>query len=363
MKVEAAFALRQKTPIQLATLTLEKPGEREVLIEMKAAGLCHSDMMLFDGTRMEWQDYPLVLGHEGAGIVREVGPGVTTVKPGDHVIPVPIPECGECTACLSGKTNLCDRYYQPPPRPVFSLDGKSFRSFCELGTFAQYITVREMQVAKIRDDVPLDIVCCLGCAGATGLGAAIFTAEVASGSSVVVFGLGGIGLNVVNGAKLNGASMIIGVDTNPTKRQAAFAAGATHYVNPKDHGDNLIGVLKEMTGGGADYAFECVGSAKVLSDTVECTRLGWGTAVTIGILPTGEQLQLRPRAIQEGRKLMGSYLGNIKSRSQLPILADWYAEGKLALDDLISHRIALSEIASGFDLLRDGKARRVVIEF
>ena len=361
MQVKAAFARAQNEPIALDTFTLDGPRDHEVLIEIKAAGLCHSDMSFFDGSR-DWADYPIVLGHEGAGIVRERGPGVSSVHPGDHVIPVGIPECGTCPACRSGKTNLCDQYFKPTTRRPFSLQGRPTRAFCELGTFSQMIVAREMQVTKIRNDAPLDVVCRLGCAGATGIGAAMFTARMEAGTSAVVFGLGGIGLNVVEGARLSGAKTIIGVDINPLKEAAARAAGVTHFINPGDIGKDIVGHIKELTGGGADYSFECVGNAKILRDAVECTRIGWGTTVMLGVLPGAQEIALRPRSIQEGRRLIGSYLGNIKTRTESPQLVDWYVEGKISLDNLISHRMSLSEIGDGFALLKSGEARRVVID-
>ncbi len=286
-----------------------------------------------------------------------------SVKPGDHVIPVGIPECGVCVACLSGKTNLCDEYYPADIGRPFQMGQRSFKGFCDLGTFADQIVVREMQVTRIRADAPLDVVCCLGCAGATGLGAALFTAKVDQGSSVVVFGLGGIGLNVVEGARLAGAKMIVGVDTNPAKEARARAAGATHFVNPKLLAGDMVGHLSELTGGGADYSFECVGSPALLRQAVECTRRGWGTTVMIGVPAGGDDIAVRPRAILEGRKLMGSYLGNIKTRSQLPELVDWFMDGKIALDSLISHRITLDNINQGFQMLADGTALRTVVSF
>ncbi|SMH54744.1 alcohol dehydrogenase catalytic domain-containing protein [Mesorhizobium australicum] len=361
MKVQAAFAAAQHRPIEIAEFDLDGPRDGEVLVEIKAAGLCHSDMSFFDGSR-NWHDYPIVLGHEGAGIVREVGPGVASLARGDHVILAGIPECGECPACRSSKTNLCDAYFKPTQRRPFSLHGRPARAFCELGTFANFVTVREWQAAKIRSDVPLDVICCLACAGATGIGSAIFTARMERGASAVVFGLGGIGLNVVEGARLAGASAIIGVDTNPEKEIAGRAIGLTHFLNPRTVPD-VVETIRGITGGGADYAFECVGSSAILSQAVESTRIGWGTTVTIGILPGDERVDLRPRALQEGRRLMGSYLGNVKTRSELPLLVDWYAEGKLHLDALISHRIRLDRIADGFGMLSDGRARRVVIGF
>lgn len=361
MKVRAAFASGQRRQIEVDEFDLEGPSAGEVLVELKAAGLCHSDMSFFDGSR-NWHDYPIVLGHEGAGIVREVGAGVASLAPGDHVILAGIPECGECPACRSARTNLCDAYFKPTQRRPFSLRGRPVRAFCELGTFSDFVTVREWQAAKIRRDVPLDVICCLACAGATGIGSAIFTARMEEGASAVVFGLGGIGLNVVEGARLAGASTIIGVDTNPEKEIAGRAIGLTHFLNPRITPD-VVGAIREITGGGADYAFECVGSSTILSQAVESTRIGWGTTVTIGILPGDERVDLRPRALQEGRRLMGSYLGNVKTRSELPLLVDWYAEGKLHLDALISHRIGLDEVAAGFGMLADGRARRVVIGF
>lgn len=361
MRVQAAFASGQNRPIEVAEFDLDGPRGGEVLVEIKAAGLCHSDLSFFDGSR-NWSDYPIVLGHEGAGVVREIGAGVTSLAPGDHVILAGIPECGSCPACRSRKTNLCEQYFRQVDRRPFSRDGRSVRAFCELGTFSPFLTVREWQAARIRPDVPLDVICCLSCAGATGVGSAIFTAKTERGSSVVVFGLGGIGLNVVEGARIAGATTIIGVDTNPAKEEAARRLGVTHFIDPRATAD-VVGAVRDITGGGADYAFECVGASAILSQAVESTRIGWGTTVTIGILPGDQRVDLRPRALQEGRRLMGSYLGNIKTRSELPLLADWYAEGKLHFDDLISHRIGLAEIRAGFHLLAIGEARRVVITF
>jgi len=362
LTVRAAYARAQNAPIAVDSFSLDGPREREVLIEIRAAGLCHSDMSFLDGSR-DWSDYPIVLGHEGAGVVLECGPGVSSLRPGDHVIPVAIPECGTCPACRSRKTNLCDRYFEPTTRRPFALAGRPTRAFCELGTFSQMIVAREIQVTPIRGDAPLAVVCCLGCAGATGIGAAVFTARMESGTSAVIFGLGGIGLNVVEGARMSGASTIVGVDTNPDKEAAARAAGVTHFIDPgaiaKDK--DLVGLIRELTGGGADYSFECVGNAAVLRQAVECTRIGWGTTVTLGILPGGEEIALRPRSIQEGRRLIGSYLGNVKTRSELPQLVDWYMEGRISLDGLISHRMSLDEIGRGFALLASGAARRVVI--
>lgn len=361
MKVRAAVAHGQKAPLSLEWLDLEGPREGEVLVEIRASGLCHSDLSLFDGSR-DWSDYPLLPGHEGAGVVLECGKGVTSVSPGDHVIPVAIPECGCCPACTSPLTNLCDDYFRPWPLRPFSLNGRSVRAFCELGTFASHIVVRETQLCRIRRDVPLDVVCCLGCAGATGIGAAAYTARVVPGSTVVVFGLGGIGTNVVDGARICGATRIIGVDTNPAREASSRLAGVTDFINPQAV-DDVVGHIREITGGGADYSFECVGRAELWRQAVECTRIGWGTAVMVGVPPSAETVAFRPRSLLEGRRIMGSYLGNIKTRSELPQLVEWYAEGKLSLDRLVSHRISLEEINTGFDLLRQGSALRSVITF
>ncbi len=359
--VRAAVAHGQQGGVIIESVRLKPLGPRDVLVQMKAAGICHSDMSFINGER-SGATYPLVLGHEGAGVVLECGREVTSVKPGDHVIPLGIPECGVCPACVSGKTNLCDEYFRDSGSRPFLLGDQALRGFCDLGTFADAIVVREMQVARIDRAAPLDVICCLGCAGATGLGAALFTAKVEAGASVVVFGLGGIGMNAVQGARLAGAVKIIGVDTNPLRETAARAAGVTHFVDPTQV-ENLLDHLRELTDGGADYSFECVGNQKVLSDAVECTRKGWGVTVMVGVLPGSQQIQLRPRAILEGRRLMGSYLGNIKTRTQLPRLVDRFMEGDVSFESLISHRIALQDINDGFARLADGSALRTVIHF
>lgn len=359
--VRAAVAYGQRGRVTIESVRLKALGPRDVLVQMKAAGICHSDLSFINGERSGAQ-YPLVLGHEGAGVVLECGREVTSVKAGDHVIPLGIPECGVCAACVSGKTNLCDEYFRDSGSRPFLLGDQRLRGFCDLGTFAEAIVVREMQVARIDRAAPLDVICCLGCAGATGLGAALFTAKVEAGSSVVVFGLGGIGMNAVQGARLAGAEVIIGVDTNPLRETAARAAGVTHFVDPAQV-ENLLDRLHELTRGGADYSFECVGNQKVLSDAVECTRKGWGVTVMVGVLPGSQQIQLRPRAILEGRRLMGSYLGNIKTRTQLPRLVDRFMEGELSFESLISHRIGLQDINDGFKNLADGSALRTVVHF
>ncbi|MGR3375467.1 alcohol dehydrogenase catalytic domain-containing protein [Salipiger abyssi] len=365
MKVKAAIATGQLQPLVIDEVDLDGPREGEVLIEIKSAGLCHTDQMLIDGSR-DWPDYPVILGHEGAGIVREVGPGVDRLTPGDAVIPLAMPECGECPPCRSDKSNLCDHYFKPNPRKPFSWQGRPVASFISLGTFAQFVTVRAFQVARIRDDAPLDQVCCMGCAGITGIGAALNTAKVAPGSSVAVFGLGGIGLNVIDGARLAGAGTIIGIDTNPDKQGPARKAGMTHFLDARDYqGDSVVEAIHKITGGGADYAFECVGHPVLAQQAVDSTRMGWSMAVMLGIMPGAvtDTIPIRPRSVQAGRWVTGSYLGNVKSLSQFPQLVDWYVDGKLTQDNLISHRIGLEQINEGFDLLKSGQAGRVVIDF
>jgi S-(hydroxymethyl)glutathione dehydrogenase / alcohol dehydrogenase len=361
MRVKAAFAVGPNRPLIVDELELDGPRENEVLIEMVSAGLCHTDLMLLDGSR-NWSDYPIVLGHEGAGIVRECGSAVTSVRAGDHVIPVAVPECGTCRACRNPRTNLCEEYFKPLLRRPFSHRGKSVASFLNLGTFSQFAVVREIQVTRIRSDVPMDTICCMGCAGATGLGAVLCTARMEGGTSAVVFGLGGVGLNVVEGARIVGATTIIGVDRNPAKERPARMAGITHYLNPSEVGEDLLKVINDITDGGADYSFECVGHPAVLRQAIECTRIGWGTAVSVGVM-SAPDVAIRARALLEGRKVMGSFLGNVKTRTELPQFVDWYANGKLRFDNLISDRISLDDINEGFDLLASGEARRVVVDF
>lgn len=362
MRVKAALAVGPRQPLVVDQVELDGPRDDEVLIELKSAGLCHTDLMLIDGSRA-WPDYPIVLGHEGVGIVRECGRAVRSLRPGDAVIPSSVPECGRCAACRSPKTNACEEFFKPVSRKPFGWRGGQAAGFCNLGTFSEYIVVREIQVARIRQDAPMDKVCCMGCAGVTGLGAALFTARMEAGTSAVVFGLGGIGLNVVDGARLAGAAMIIGVDTHPAKEAVARQAGLTHYLNPGAPGVDIVGAIRELTAGGADYAFECVGHADVLRQAIECTRIGWGTTVSIGVLAGAPDVPLRARAFLEGRRLMGSFLGNVKTRSQMPELVDWFVDGRLRLDNLISHRVSLDEINKGFDLMASPEARRVVIDF
>ena len=364
MEVSAAIAIGSGQPLVIDTVSLDGPRESEVLIELVAAGLCHSDQTVADGTRT-WDSFPVVLGHEAAGIVREVGRGVTRLRAGDKVIPVAMPECGHCPPCKSPKTNLCDEFFRPYARNPFSWRGSEITSFANLGTFAQFITVREMQVAKIRSDAPLDLVCCMGCAGITGIGAVLHTARVEPGSSVVVFGLGGIGLNVIDGARIAGAKTIIGVDINPAKEAPSRKAGMTHFLNPREHNNEIVGVIKELTGGGADYVFECAGYEPLLQQSIDCSRTGWGVVVLIGNYPGSRErtIPVQPKSVQHSRIITGSHLGNMKSLSQFPELIDMFVDGRLRQETLISHRISLDEINEGFKLMETAQAQRVVIDY
>lgn len=364
MDVKAAIALRAKQPLTIESVRLDGPREGEVLIELVAAGLCHTDKCIVDGSR-PWRDFPIVLGHEAAGIVRDVGSGVTRLRPGDKVIPLAMPECGHCAPCRRPNTNLCDEFFRPYPRKPFSLQGSPVASFANLGTFAQFITVREIQVAKIRPDAPLDMICCMGCAGITGLGAALNTARVQPGSSVAVFGLGGIGLNVIDGARIAGAKIIIGIDVNRAKEAPCRRAGMTHFLDPREHGENIVDVIKEITGGGADYSFECVGREELIQQAIDCSRPGWGVVVIIGNIPDRYDLPtpVKLRTIQHSRWVTGSHLGNVKSRSEFPELVDMFVEGRLRQDTLISHRVSLEDINRGFELMDTAQAQRVVIDF
>ena len=364
MDVKAAIATSPKAALTVDTVRLDGPREKEVLIELVAAGLCHTDKTIVDGSRV-WDKFPIVLGHEAAGIVAEIGPGVTRLRPGDKVIPLAMPECGHCPPCRRPKTNLCDEFFRPYVRSPFSWQGSEIASFANLGTFAQFITVREMQVAKIRSDAPLDMVCCMGCAGITGIGAVLHTARVEAGSSVVVFGLGGIGINAIDGARIAGATTIIGVDVNPAKEAPSRKAGMTHFLNPREHGMDIVAAIKDITGGGADYSFECVGHEALIQQAIDCTRTGWGVVVIIGNVPGryDRTVPVQPRTIQHGRWVTGCHLGNVKALSEFPELIDMFMDGRLRQENLISHRISLEDINRGFALMDTVDAQRVVIDF
>lgn len=360
MDVRAAIAFEADKPLEVVEAQLSGPGPGEVLIQIKATGLCHSDLSVMEGKVPQYA-FPIVLGHEGAGIVVECGEGVTSVKPGDHVVPAAVPECRQCRLCTSGRTNMCEQMFVRAPSHI-SYKGESITSFCGTATFAEYAVIREIQLAKIRQDAPFDASCYVGCGVITGVGAALSTGKVFPGASVAVFGLGGIGLNVLQGAKIGGATRIIGVDLNPDREAVARKFGATDFINPKNV-DDVVEHIQKLTGGGVDIAFECVGSEKLAQQAVMCTNVAWGKGVGVGIGGPETRLDFDPRAFLSGRSWTGSYLGGEKPRTAMPRLVDWYMDGFLNIDDLITHHISLDEINHGFDMMRSGEAIRTVITF
>ena len=369
MDVKAAVAFGSGKPLSIETVQLEAPQSGEVLVEIKATGVCHTDAYTLSGADPEGL-FPTILGHEGGGIVAEVGEGVTSVKPGDKVIPLYTPECRQCAYCLSQKTNLCQAIRSTQGKGVmpngtsrFSLNGEKLYHYMGTSTFANYTVLPEIAVAKIRDDAPLDKVCLIGCGVTTGLGAVINTAKVEPGSNVVVFGLGGIGLNVIQGAKMVGASKIIGVDLNPDKRQMAESYGMTEFVNPKEIDGDLVEYLVELTGGGADYSFECIGNVKVMRQALECCHKGWGVSTIIGVAGEGEEISTRPFQLITGRVWKGSAFGGARGRTDVPDIVDWYMEGKINIDDLITHTMPIDRINEAFELMHQGKSIRSVVTF
>ena len=367
MDVRAAVAFEAGKPLVIETVQLEGPRAGEVLVEVKATGLCHTDKFTLSGADPEGL-FPAILGHEGAGIVVDVGPGVTSLKKGDHVIPLYTPECRECDYCLSRKTNLCQkirttqgRGLMPDGTSRFSFQGKPIHHYMGCSTFANYTVLPEISLAKIRPDAPFDKVCYIGCGVTTGIGAVIFTAKVEPGANVVVFGLGGIGLNVIQGARLAGADMIVGVDINPGREDLARKFGMTHFVNPKQvHGD-LVGHLVELTKGGADYSFECVGNTTLMRQALECCHKGWGVSVVIGVAGSGQEISTRPFQLVTGRVWMGSAFGGARGRTDVPKIVDWYMDKKINIDDLITHTMPLERINEGFDLMARGESIRSVV--
>ena len=359
MKVRAAVVHAPNTPFVIEHVQLDGPREGEVLIHVKTTGLCHSDLHIYEG-KLPWE-FPALLGHEAAGVVVECGPGVTTFKPGDHVIPFLIPHCGKCHYCHSQKTNLCvEAFARLRPRESrFSLNGKPITQLWGLGTFADYTVMPVDTIAKVRDDAPFDPICYIGCGATTGLGAALFAAKIEARSSVVVFGLGGIGLNVVQGARLAGAKIIIGVDTNPAKEAIARQFGATEFVNPKAV-ERLTSHLMKLTGGGADYSFECIGNPQVMRHAFECTNAAWGTSYVVGVAPHGAEVSATPGHLMMGRHWTGCYMGGARL-DRLPQIVDWYIEKKIDLDSLITHRLTLEQIGEGFEMMKSGAAIRSVV--
>ncbi len=369
MDVKAAIAFEAGKPLSIETVQLEGPKEGEVLVEIKATGVCHTDAFTLSGADPEGL-FPAILGHEGAGVVVEVGSGVKSVKVGDHVIPLYIPECRNCEYCLSGKTNLCQairvtqgRGVMPDGTSRFSLKGQKILHYMGTSTFANYTVLPEISVAKIREDAPFEKVCLIGCGVTTGLGAVVNTAKVEPGSNVVVFGLGGVGLNVIQGAKMVGANMIVGVDINPAKRELAEKFGMTHFVNPKEIDGDLVSYLVELTKGGADYSFECIGNINVMRQALECCHKGWGTSVIIGVAGAGQEISTRPFQLVTGRVWKGSAFGGAKGRTDVPKIVDWFMNGKIDIDSLITQVMPIEQINEAFDLMHKGESIRSVLTF
>jgi len=369
MKTRAAVALEAGQPLVIEEVDLEGPKAGEVLVEIKATGVCHTDAFTLSGADPEGL-FPTILGHEGAGVVVEVGAGVTSVQPGDHVIPLYTPECRQCEYCLSGKTNLCQairatqgKGLMPDGTSRFSLNGRMLHHYMGCSTFANHTVLPEIAVAKINPDAPFDKVCYVGCGVTTGVGAVINTAHVEPGSTVVVFGLGGIGLNVIQGARLVGADMIVGVDINPERRAIAESFGMTHFVNPREIDDDLATHLVTLTGGGADYSFECIGKVEVMRAALECCHKGWGVSTIIGVAGAGEEIATRPFQLVTGRVWKGTAFGGAKGRTDVPKIVEWYMKGKIQIDPLITHVLPLERINDAFDLMHEGASIRTVITF
>ncbi|MDF3854409.1 S-(hydroxymethyl)glutathione dehydrogenase/class III alcohol dehydrogenase [Paracoccus sp. P2] len=373
MRTRAAVALEAGKPLEVMEVNLEGPKAGEVMVEIKATGICHTDEFTLSGADPEGI-FPSILGHEGAGVVVEVGPGVTSVKPGDHVIPLYTPECRQCASCLSGKTNLCTAIratqgqgLMPDGTTRFSmLDGTPIHHYMGCSTFSNYTVLPEIAVAKVREDAPFDKICYIGCGVTTGIGAVINTAKVEIGAKAVVFGLGGIGLNVLQGLRLAGADMIIGVDLNDDKKPMAEHFGMTHFINPKNC-ENVVQEIVNLTKtpfdqiGGADYSFDCTGNVKVMRDALECTHRGWGQSIIIGVAPAGAEISTRPFQLVTGRVWKGTAFGGARGRTDVPQIVDWYMNGKIEIDPMITHTLTLDEINKGFDLMHAGKSIRSVV--
>ena len=369
MKVKAAVAHAADKPLTIEEVDLEGPKAGEVLIELKATGICHTDAYTLSGADPEGL-FPAILGHEGAGVVVDVGPGVTSLSKGDHVIPLYTPECRQCDYCLSQKTNLCQairatqgKGLMPDGTSRFSLGGETIYHYMGTSTFASHTVLPEIAVAKIRPDAPFDKVCYIGCGVTTGIGAVINTAKVEAGANCVVFGLGGIGLNVIQGLRMVGADMIVGVDLNPKKKAIGEKFGMTHFVNPKEVEGDLVPYLVDLTKGGADYSFECIGSVDVMRQALECCHKGWGESIIIGVAGAGKEIATRPFQLVTGRVWRGSAFGGARGRTDVPKIVDWYMDGKIQIDPLITHKVPLDDINSAFDLMHDGESIRTVATF
>jgi S-(hydroxymethyl)glutathione dehydrogenase/alcohol dehydrogenase len=373
MKTRAAIAWEAGKPLTIETIDLGGPRAGEVLVEVMATGVCHTDAYTLSGADAEGL-FPAILGHEGAGIVREIGKGVTTLKVGDHVIPLYTPECRQCKTCLSQRSNLCTairatqgKGVMPDGTSRFSCDAppdKQLFHYMGCSTFANFTVLPEIALAKVREDAPFDKICYIGCGVTTGVGAVIWTAKVWPGANVVVFGLGGIGLNVIQGARMAGADKIIGVDLNPSRQAIAKKFGMTHFVNPDEVGrDKLVQALIDLTGGGADFSFECIGSVHTMRQALECCHRGWGVSVIVGVAAAGQEIATRPFQLVTGRVWKGTAFGGARGRTDVPKIVDWYMEGKINIDDLITHRMPLAEINNAFDLMHEGKSIRSVVDY
>ncbi len=369
METRAAVAHKAREPLSIETVQLEGPRAGEVMVEVKATGICHTDEFTLSGADPEGL-FPAILGHEGAGVVVEVGDGVKSLKPGDHVIPLYTPECRECAYCLSGKTNLCQAIRETQGRGVmpdgssrFKAGGETIYHYMGTSTFSNYTVLPEIAAAKIREDAPFDKVCYIGCGVTTGLGAVMNTAKVEAGANCVVFGLGGIGLNVIQGLRMVGANIIVGVELNPDKAPLAEKFGMTHFVNPSEVEDDLVPHVVDLTKGGADYSFECIGNVSTMRQALECCHKGWGESVIIGVAGAGQEISTRPFQLVTGRVWRGTAFGGAKGRTDVPRIVDWYMDGKINIDDLITHTMPLDEINKAFDLMHAGKSIRSVVVY
>jgi S-(hydroxymethyl)glutathione dehydrogenase/alcohol dehydrogenase len=367
MDIRAAVAWEAGKPLSIETIQLEGPKGSEVRIEVKATGICHTDKFTLSGADPEGI-FPSILGHEGAGVVVDVGPNVKSLKKGDHVIPLYTPECRECKSCTSQKTNLCTsiratqgKGLMPDGTSRFSKNGKPIYHYMGCSTFANYTVMPEIAVAKVRQDAPFEKICYIGCGVTTGVGAVIFTAKVEPGANVVVFGLGGIGLNVIQGARIAGADMIVGVDINPKREQMARKFGMTHFVNPNEIEGDLVPHLVELTGGGADYSFECVGNTTLMRQALECCHRGWGVSTIIGVAGAGQEISTRPFQLVTGRRWIGTAFGGARGRTDVPKIVDWYMNKKINIDDLITHVMPLEDVNKAFDLMTRGESIRSVV--
>jgi S-(hydroxymethyl)glutathione dehydrogenase/alcohol dehydrogenase len=369
MKTRAAVAFEAKKPLEIVELDLEGPKASEVLVEIKATGICHTDAYTLDGFDSEGI-FPSILGHEGAGIVREIGTGVTTLKPGDHVIPLYTPECRQCKSCLSQKTNLCTsiratqgKGLMPDGTSRFSYKGQTIYHYMGCSTFSNYTVLPEIALAKIRSDAPFDKACYIGCGVTTGVGAVVKTAKVEPGANCIVFGLGGIGLNVIQGLRMAGADKIVGVDINPAKKEWGERFGMTHFVNPTNVTTDLVQFLVALTDGGADYTFDCTGNTQVMRTALESCHRGWGTSIIIGVAEAGKEIATRPFQLVTGRVWKGSAFGGARGRTDVPKIVDWYMDGKIEIDPMITHTLTLEDINKGFDLMHAGESIRSVVVY